>query len=302
MAASCFSVTSLYGKFLRRSLIAAGLSSQTIDIDEQTTMHFWGPQPNSNPSSSAKPSLLLIHGFGPHHGVFQWRPQIVFFAADFDIYVPDLVFFGHSTTTSNERSEVFQAICVGKLMEKLGVNKYSVVGTSYGGFVAYNLALMFPERIQKLVIANSGINMRKEDHQELLKRANVEKVEDVMLPETSKQLKTLIKLAVYRSTYMPNFVLKDMIGGMYMENRKEKMELLRGLTIGRDDTANIKPLQQDVLLIWGDHDRIFPLDKGKELKEIFGEKAWLEVIKDTSHIPQIEQAGIFNNLLKEFLA
>lgn len=29
-----------------------------------------------------------------------------------------------------------------------------------------------------------------------------------------------------------------------MENRKEKMELLRGLTIGRDDTANIKPLQQ----------------------------------------------------------
>ena len=31
---------------------------------------------------------------------------------------------------------------------------------------------------------------------------------------------------------------------LYSENRKEKMELLKGLTLGRDDTANISPLQQ----------------------------------------------------------
>lgn len=223
--ASCFSFTSLYGRFLHRCLTKAGLSSQTIQIDGQTTMHFWGPHrhghgnqqsdydssASSSPTTvSSKPSLILIHGFGPH-GVWQWRQQIVFFSTDFDIYVPDLVFFGHSTSKATERSEVFQAACVGKLLEMLGVKSYSVVGTSYGGFVAYNMGLMFPERVQKLVIASSGVNMRKKDHAELLKRANVEKTEQLMLPETPKQLRTLMKLAVHRNPYMPNFMLKDFI-------------------------------------------------------------------------------------------
>lgn len=213
--ASCFSFTSLYGRFLHRCLAKAGLSSQTIQIDEQTTMHFWGPhrhnqQYDRDSSASSKPSLILIHGFGPH-GVWQWRQQIVFFCTDFDIYVPDLVFFGQSTSKSTERSEVFQAACVGKLLEMLDVKSYSIVGTSYGGFVAYNMALKFPERVQKLVIASSGVNMRKKDHGELLKRANVEKTEQLMLPETPKQLRTLMKLAVHRNPYMPNFMLKDFI-------------------------------------------------------------------------------------------
>lgn len=284
-------------------------------------MHFWGPHrhhqqhpdhdssPSSppplttanTPSNTSKPSLILIHGFGPH-GVWQWRQQIVFFAANFDIYVPDLVFFGHSTSKSTERSEVFQAASVGKLLEMLGVKSYSVVGTSYGGFVAYNMALMFPERVHKLVIASSGVNMRKKDHAELLRRANVEKTEQLMLPESPKQLRTLMKLAVHRNPYLPNFMLKDFIERLYAENRKEKMELLHGLTIGTDETQSLKPLQQDVLIVWGEHDCIFPLDKGRELKEILGEKARLEVMKNTAHVPQIEQGAIFNSIVKEFLA
>lgn len=31
---------------------------------------------------------------------------------------------------------------------------------------------------------------------------------------------------------------------LYSENRKEKIELLKGLTLGRDDTANVHPLKQ----------------------------------------------------------
>lgn len=31
---------------------------------------------------------------------------------------------------------------------------------------------------------------------------------------------------------------------LYSENRKEKMELLKGVTLGRDDAFNLSPLQQ----------------------------------------------------------
>lgn len=119
MVAFCFSVVSIYGSFLRHCLAAAGLSSQSLDIDGTTTISFWGP------AASTKPPLVLIHGFGPH-GVWQWRPQISFFSRHFSVYVPDLLFFGRSTTKSADRSEIFQAISIAKLMEKLGISRYEL--------------------------------------------------------------------------------------------------------------------------------------------------------------------------------
>ncbi|PIN23991.1 putative hydrolase/acyltransferase (alpha/beta hydrolase superfamily) [Handroanthus impetiginosus] len=295
MVASCLSLVSLYGVFLRRCLSSAGLSSQTINIDRDTTIHLWCP-----PAATSKPPLVLIHGFGPH-GIWQWRPQISFFARDFDLYIPDLVFFGKSFTNSPDRSEIFQAASVAKLLEKLGIPRYSVLGTSYGGFVAYHMAAMWPERVEKVVIASSGVNMRPRDNLELLKRAKREKIEDLLLPSTATQLRTLMGLSVFRRLYMPDFFLNDFINKLYCKNRKEKMELLKGLTLGQDDTPNLSPLSQEVLIVWGERDRIFLLEKAMELKKLLGEKARLEVIKNTSHVPQLEDSGQFNNIVKIFL-
>ncbi|XP_024960615.1 uncharacterized protein LOC112501171 [Cynara cardunculus var. scolymus] len=299
MVTSCLSFVSLYGSFIRRSLTAAGLSSQILDVDADTTIHFWGPKPPSN-GDHRKSSLLLLHGFGPH-GIWQWRLQVSFLATHFDVYIPDLVFFGESISNSSERSEIFQASAITKLMEKVGVNKYSVIGTSYGGFVAYRMAAMWPERVEKVVISSSGVNMRRRDNQELMKRANLETIEELMLPETAGQLRTLLRLAVYNGGYMPDFFLNDFIDKLYGENRKEKLELLKGLTLGQDDTPTISPLQQEVLIIWGEHDNLFLLDMGKELKEMLGKNASLEVIKKAGHVPQLEQPKNFNTILYHFL-
>ncbi|KAK9274315.1 hypothetical protein L1049_019129 [Liquidambar formosana] len=301
MVASCFnfSFISLYGHYLRRQFIAAGLSQQRANIDDETTIHFWGPKPGIN--LPPKPSLVLLHGFGPI-ALWQWRQQVCFLSPHFNIYVPNLLFFGGSTTKSSERTEVFQAVSVGKLMEILGVERFSVMGTSYGGFVAYHMAAMWPERVDKVVIASSAVNMVRRDNKELMERAKVERIEDLMLPTTAGQLRTLLVLAAFKTPkVMPDFLLNDFLDKLYFENREEKIELLKGLTIGRDDTPNISPLQQEVLLVWGDHDNIFPLKKATELKELLGEKARLEVMKNTSHVPQIEQPEQFNEIVKDFL-
>lgn len=297
MAASCFSIIAFYGGYLRRFFTAAGLSSQIVNIDDKTTMRFWGPIKHSE-----KPPLILLHGFGPI-SLWQWRHQVVFFSSIFDIYIPDLIFFGDSTTTSTERSEIFQAVSIRKLLDKLGVERFSVMGTSYGGFVAYRMAAMWPERVEKVVLASSAVNMVRKDNGELMARAKVEKIEDLMLPESTAQLRTLINLAVFnnRSHMLPDFLLKDFLHQLYSENRERKIELLKGLTIGSYDAPNISPLQQDVLIVWGDHDKIFPLERANELKELLGEKARLEVVPDTSHVPQIESPGKFNNIVKKFL-
>lgn len=300
MLPTWLSPVSFYGGFIRRCLSAAGLTSQTLDIDDETTLHFWGPSPNS--SSPQKPALVLIHGFGPH-GVWQWRPQISFFANDYNVFVPSLVFFGRSHSKSSDRSELFQAKCVGKLLEKLGVEKFSIVGTSYGGFVAYHMARMWPERVEKVVIASSAVNLKKQDNEGLIKRANAGRVEDVLLPATAEQLRTLMSLSSFRQppAFTPNFIFNDFISKLYLQNRKEKLELLEGLTLGRDNNPNIIPLQQEVLIVWGECDKLFLLEKATQLKELLGKGTRLEIIKSTSHIPHIEHASRFNNIVKDFL-
>ncbi|KAI5403943.1 hypothetical protein KIW84_051188 [Lathyrus oleraceus] len=208
MPPSFVSFSGLYSGYLRRCFTGAGLFSQKIDIDDETTLHVWGP----TNQATEKPSLVLIHGFGPT-AIWQWRQQVQFLAPHFNIYVPDLIFFGESTTRSKERSEKFQAESVGKLLEKLGLKKCHVVGTSYGGIVAYNMAKMLgEEKIEKVVICSSGVNMTKNHNVKLLERAGMDKIEDLMLPSSTQNLRKLMTLAVAkRIPFMPEFLLKDFL-------------------------------------------------------------------------------------------
>ncbi|KAJ4899199.1 alpha/beta-Hydrolases superfamily protein [Raphanus sativus] len=299
---SYLSPTRLLEGYLRRCLTAAGLTSQTLSIDSETTIHFWGPPPLDH-GTDERPVMLLIHGFGPS-SMWQWRRQIQAFSPSaFRLYCPDLVFFGDSTSSSTNRSEVFQAECMENLMEKIGIQKFNVVGTSYGGFVAYHMAKMWPRKVEKVVIASSGINMRKCDSESLLQRSNCECIEKVMLPSTATELRTLMGLASSSRLVrvFPDALWNDVISNLYQKNRKEKVELLKGVTLGRDEKLNIDPLSQEVLIIWGDKDQIFPVKMAYELKEILGDKTKLEIIENTSHVPQIECAQEFNNIVLKFL-
>ncbi|KAJ8751093.1 hypothetical protein K2173_016274 [Erythroxylum novogranatense] len=299
MALSFLSFASLYNAYLRRCLTGAGLSRQAVDIDGETTIHFWGPDPHQ--TTSNKTSLVFIHGFGPV-AMWQWRRQVQFFGPDYNVYVPDLVFFGDSTTKSTERSEVFQATSVAKLLEKLGVEKYHVVGTSYGGMIAYHMARLWPERVAgKVVIASSGVNMSKSDHDELLKRGKQESIGNLMLPQNASQLRALVDVAANRQLNMiPDFFLNDFVKRLFLDDRDKKLELLHGVSVGRDEFISITPLKQDVLLVWGDNDRIFPLEMARKLQSTIGEQVKLEIIPNASHMPQIDRPMKFNYVLKNF--
>lgn len=304
MSATVFSLVSLYGRYLRHCFTSAGLVEQTIDVDHETTICYWGPRPNSNKQSThkQKPSLILIHGFGPA-AMWQWRYQVQFFSSRCNVYVPNLIFFGGSTTKSSERSEVFQAVSIAKLLDKLRIDRFHVLGTSYGGFVAYHLAQTLGNRVEKVVIASSGLNLRTKDIEALLKRAKLETIEKLMLPSTPAELRALMGLSVFKSPSMlPDFFLRDLVNKLYTENKQGKLGLLKGLTIGGDDEpVNISPIDQDVLILWGEQDQIFPLQMATELKQLLGEQVRLEVIKDASHVPQIEKPMQFNNVVLNFL-
>ncbi len=68
-----------------------------------------------------------------------------------------------------------------------------------------------------------------------------------------------------------------------------------------ENPATYRALTIPVYLIWGERDRITPLAQGEELARLVP-GAELTVIKEVGHIPQIEDAAAFNEVLGKVIA
>ncbi|KAL3721748.1 hypothetical protein ACJRO7_034139 [Eucalyptus globulus] len=207
--AECFSFSGTYDRWLRFSYSWMGLKSTTTDLSgDGTVMHCWVPKtykPN-------KPNLLLVHGLGAS-GMWQWNAFVSRFIERFNVYVPDLLFFGDSYTNRPERTEQFQAQCVAGVLKAEGVKKTAVVGASYGGFVAYSLAAQFPEMVEKLVLWGAGVCMEEKDMEDgMFQVKSMDEAVSIMLPQTPEKMKELIKVVFYKPVMtIPTCFMQDFI-------------------------------------------------------------------------------------------
>ncbi|KAK8951656.1 hypothetical protein KSP39_PZI003037 [Platanthera zijinensis] len=149
----CFTFTTCRDWCYSRSFLSAGLRASTVELDRGEPPSVVGLH---NILIQITP-LLLIHGFGAN-ATWQRAPYLrPLIRAGFDLYVPDLLFFGGSSTVRSERSDAFQADCVMAAMETMGVRRFrGVVGVSYGGFVGYRIAAMFPGAVERVVLICAG--------------------------------------------------------------------------------------------------------------------------------------------------
>jgi pimeloyl-ACP methyl ester carboxylesterase len=99
------------------------------------------------------PAVILIHGFGS--SCYIWADTVQLLAdAGFRVIAPDLVGFGFSEKPPYAEYTIhFQARMILRLMNRLGIGRAQLAGSSYGGAVAVTCALEAPERVEKLVLA-----------------------------------------------------------------------------------------------------------------------------------------------------
>ncbi|KAL6330032.1 hypothetical protein AAG906_039947 [Vitis piasezkii] len=273
--AKCFSFAASRDWWYRYSFTSAGLRSVLTDLGEGTVMHCWVPKCHRQ----TKPNLVLVHGFGAN-AMWQYGYLLRHFIQRFNIYVPDLLFFGRSFTTRPERTEAFQAECVMKMMETHGVRKMNLVGVSYGGFVGYNMAVQFPEAMERLVLCCTGVCLEEKDmEQSLFAVSDLEEAASTLMPQTPEKLRELMKLSFVKPVKgVPNYFLTDFIdrtAQMILKDRK---------------LINLPKITR-----MGDQDQIFPI----ELAHL-GENAKLVVIKNTGHAVNLRSRE-FAKHLKSFL-
>ncbi|XP_051183181.1 uncharacterized protein [Lolium perenne] len=310
------SLVPLIDYFTRREFLAAGLRPHSVTLpylydggdgksSSTCTVHYWAP-----PGEPKLPPLLLIHGFGPQ-ATWQWRCQVGPLSRQFHIIVPDLLGFGGSSwdyPTAPPPSEATQAAALAALLdsvEGLKGKRVAVAGTSYGGFVAYWLARAAgPGRVGPVVIASSDVLKTAADDREFLKRAGEEwgAVHELLLPAEPAAMRRVMQMAAHRAPPVmmsPDFVLRDFIQKLYT-NREQLSHVFKGITVGTDK-FQVTPLSQEVLIVWGEHDQLFPVEKAFAIQRALDGKARVEIMKETGHAPQLEDPARFNEIVLDFL-
>lgn len=82
-----------------------------------------------------------------------WRPNVAALSAHYRTYAVDVIGqVGKSVPTRRLKSRRELADWLGDLLDALGVRRASIVGASYGGFLALNQASLTPERVESVVL------------------------------------------------------------------------------------------------------------------------------------------------------
>ncbi|XP_010531367.1 PREDICTED: uncharacterized protein LOC104807685 [Tarenaya hassleriana] len=294
----CFSFTACRNRYYRFSFSSLGLRSSTVDLGDGTIIHCWVPRTHLDD----KPTLLLLHGLGAN-AMWQWGWCIDRFIPRFNVYVPDLLFFGDSLTTRPERSESFQARCVMAMMDAHGVRTMTVAGISYGGFVAYAMAAQFNERIDRVVIICAGVSLDEKDmDNEQFKVKSAEEAATILFPQSPAKFRQLLRFAFYKPPIgIPSCIAKDYIRVMCKEHLQERKEVVKAQHKGRR-FADLPKITQPTLIIWGEEDQVFPVELAHRLKSHLGENAQLSLIKKTGHAVNLEKPKEMYKRMKSFLA
>lgn len=296
--AKCFSFTAARNSCYRYSFAHSGLKSSTVDLGEGTVMHCWVPKTHKQ----NKPNLCLIHGIGAN-AMWQWADFISPLISKFNVYVPDLLFFGDSYTSRPDRSESFQARCVMGLLDAHGVAKTHVVGMSYGGFVGYSMAAQFREKVGRVVLICAGVCMEEKDMDDgLFKVMNINEAAEILFPQRPEKVRQLLKLTFYKPPKsIPSCFFSDFIGVMYTAYLKERNELIGALLFKGRKLSDLPKITQPTLIIWGEHDQVFPVELAHRLKRHLGNNAELKILKKVGHAVNMEKPKEMYKPMKAFL-
>lgn len=256
------------------------------------------------------PPLLFVHGWCSYHGV--WRGAIESLCDRYFCVALDLLGFAESDKPHKADYGIHaQGRRVLALADALGLERFALVGHSMGGQIALCIAAtLAPSRVARLVLVDGVVSGRIRAY---LKYAGVPALRIVRrLPP----LYTLVKRARHypllarRVLFRPLFY--DMNAMPYDSWRADRdvpflpgvlhpaYEAVMGI-LKLDLTPHLAEVRAPLLVIFGDHDGMVPLNEGRRLTRAVANSR-LIVIERCGHYPMYERPGIFQDALCQFLA
>lgn len=256
-------------------------------------------------------ALLVIHG-GPDWDHTYLREPLSRLAGRHRVILPDLRGCGRSTRglADSQYTPAAAAGDLAALLDSLAIGQADVLGFSYGGLIAQQLALAAPGRVRRLVIASSSILPVPPDafdgwHERTRRCAAAAAVwSDPTLsgPELTRAAAIASAHAdIWRPQALPGYL--DRLAGVHFT-----AEWLRPFRAGtlpdarpRNAARRLAALGLPTLLLHGRQDMTFPARLAEDAAELIP-SVHAAVIEEAGHMTHVDQPGAWLDALTNFLS
>ncbi|REC62032.1 alpha/beta hydrolase [Chryseobacterium pennae] len=270
------------------------------------------------PQKANGKTILLLHGKN-FNGAYWEKTAKDLSEKGFRVIIPDQIGFGKSSKPHSYQFSFSQlAENTKAVLDQLGIDKTIVLGHSMGGMVAARFTLLYPEKVQKLILENP---IGLEDYKVFAAYQTIDQVYQSELKNTAETYK--------------NYQLKFYYDNKWKEEYQPWLDLIAGWTVHKDypqvawDAAltsdmiynqpvcyEFKNIKTPTLLIIGTRDRT-AIGKDRAPKELqskmgqyqeLGKKTQREIpgsklveIENVGHLPHIEVYPRFFEALYDFI-
>lgn len=155
-------------------------------------------------------TVMLFHG--KNFGGYYWGNVIrALTGVGYRVIAPDQIGFGRSSKPIINYSFKQLAEWNKKLLDTLGIQKTSILGHSMGGMLATRFALMYPERMDKLLLENP---IGLEDYKTFVPASTIEEQYQRELKNTAESIRQYYKSS-YFTYWKPDYeVLVNVAAGV----------------------------------------------------------------------------------------
>lgn len=241
---------------------------------------------------AAKPNVILLHGLGGQ--AENWQFNIAALSAKYHVIALDQIGFGKSDKPMLKYRVGTYVDFLDKFMSELKIEKASLVGNSLGGWVSALTAIKYPNRVEKIVLADAA-GLRPNDIDfKLIYSLNY---------STRDEVRTLVKMVFYNQTIFGSepFIEESMRQRVLANDAYTINSLIESIKREEDFLdGRLSTIKKPTLIIWGKQDGLLKLADGERFnREIAGSQ--FVVFDQCGHVPQVEKAVDFNAEVLKFL-
>jgi pyruvate dehydrogenase E2 component (dihydrolipoamide acetyltransferase) len=247
--------------------------------------------------ADATETIVFLHGLGGSQST--WASVLGHFAETYRVAAVDLPGHGASdkpSPASTDYSISGIAAKLGEFLERLELAPSILIGHSLGGATALQLALDRPKLVRALVLVDSAA-LGLEINDELLDRIESAPSRD--------EARRLLELFFEDRRFVLERGINDMHAARNAQGADDAVKAIAASAFTRRGqnlvlVDRLGELEVPLLVIWGELDRVIPSRHAVAALTALP-TAWLEIMEGVGHVPQVEAAPAFTEIVNRWL-
>ena len=278
-------VTKFQEDFVPEETEEGGPEPESVTVDGMRLMYLKQGEGDGTP-------ILLLHGFGADMNGWLFNHGDLSETAP--TYALDLPGHGKSSKQVGDGSISWLAGVVEKFISEMSMTSVHLVGHSMGAGVALQVAASASRTVKSLTLISSAC---------LGEEVNIEFLEGYISAKRQKHLKPVLQQLVYDKSLISTDMMEEVFKFKRMDGVVDGLNALiqANFSAGKQQSSlrdALSGLNIPVTVIWGKEDMILPVSHTEGLPD----SVTLEIIDESGHVPQMENAARVNDIIRATVA